>query len=286
MILIGESINIMSHTIGPAIREKDAKPIQQMAVVQEEKGADYLDINLGPARKQGDEMMKWVVKTIEEVTELPLSLDTTNPVAMEAGLAVVSKARALINSASGQSERLAQMLPLAKKYDADVIGLLLTNEGMPRDINERVNVALEIVARANELGIGNENVWIDPLMFTVTVDQNQVVSMTEFFAMLPDLFVPPTKSTLGLSNVSNGAPEELRTILNQAMYCILEPTGVYSAIVNVLDDDFMAVVNGISQKGSVQAYLNGLDSEAKTRLEKTMAVLKNEALYCHSWLEM
>lgn len=286
MILIGESINIMSNTIGPAIREKNARPIQQMAVVQEEKGADRLDINLGPARKQGDEMMEWLVKSIEEVTELPLSLDTTNPVAMEAGLKAVTKARALINSASGQSERLAQMLPLARKYDADVIGLLLTNEGMPRDVHERVNVALEIVTKANELGIENENIWIDPLMFTVTVDQNQVVSMTEFFAMLPDLFAPPTKSTLGLSNVSNGAPEKLRTILNQAIYCILEPIGVYSAIVNVLDDDFMAVVNGISQKGSVQAYLNSLDSEAKTRLEKTMAVLRNEALYCHSWLEM
>ncbi|MBU0568346.1 dihydropteroate synthase [bacterium] len=286
MILIGESINIMSHTIGPAMREKDAKPIQQMAVIQEEKGANYLEINLGPAKKQGDEIMEWLVKTVEEVTELPLTLDTTNPVAMEAGLKVVTKARALINSASGQSERLAQMLPLAKKYDADVIGLLLTNEGMPRDVNERVKVALEIVAKASELGIGNENIWIDPLMFTITVGQDQVVSMVEFLQMLPDLFVPPTRSTCGLSNVSQGAPEELRSLLNQAIYCILEPTGIHSAIVNVLDEDFMAVVNGISKQGSPEAYINGLDGEAQTKLNKTIAVLKKEALYCHSWLEM
>ena len=99
MILIGESLNIMSQTIGPAIRERNPGPVQQMAKDEAATGIDYIDINIGPARKAGDELMTWVVNTVQEVTDTPLSLDTTNPVAMEAGLKVC-KSRALINSIS------------------------------------------------------------------------------------------------------------------------------------------------------------------------------------------
>ena len=136
MILIAESINIMSKTLGPAMRERDPKPIQEMAKAEAEAGADYLDLNIGPARKAGDEMMEWVVKTVQEVTDLPLSLDTTNPVAMEAGLKVC-KSKALINSISLQPDRLETELPLVSKYNASMIGLLWGVEGMPRDANER-----------------------------------------------------------------------------------------------------------------------------------------------------
>ena len=97
MILIGEHINIMSKTIGPALRERNPKPIQELAKAEVEAGMDYLDLNIGPARKSGDELMAWVVNTVQEVTDKPLSLDTTNPVAMEAGLKV-HKGKALINS--------------------------------------------------------------------------------------------------------------------------------------------------------------------------------------------
>jgi len=105
MILIGENINIMSQTIGPALRERNPKPIQELARAETQAGIDYLDINIGPARKAGDELMEWVVKVVQEVTDKPLSLDTTNPVAMEAGLKV-HKGRALINSVSLQPDRL------------------------------------------------------------------------------------------------------------------------------------------------------------------------------------
>ena len=123
MILIAESINIMSQTLGPAMRERVAKPIQDMAKAETEAGADYLDINIGPARRNGDELMDWVVNTVQEVSDLPLSLDTTNPVAMEAGLKAC-KSKALINSISLQPDRLEAELPFVPKYNADMIGLL------------------------------------------------------------------------------------------------------------------------------------------------------------------
>ena len=105
MVLIGENINIMSNTIGPAIKERNPKPIQELVRAEAEAGVDYLDLNIGPARKAGDELMSWVVNTVQEVTDKPLSLDTTNLVAMEAGLKT-AKNKVVINSVSLQPDRL------------------------------------------------------------------------------------------------------------------------------------------------------------------------------------
>ena len=118
VVTIAESINIMSKTIGPAMKEKNAKPIQDMAVAEAEAGADFLDVNIGPARKGGAEMMEWLVKTIHEVVDLPLSLDTTNLEAMEAGIKAHTKGgRPLVNSVSCQADRIDAGLDLVKKYD-------------------------------------------------------------------------------------------------------------------------------------------------------------------------
>ena len=134
MILIGENLNVMSQTLGPALKERNAAPIEEMA--KSETEIDLVDLNIGPARKGGDELMDWVVNTVQAVTDKQLSLDTTNLDAMEAGLKAY-KGKALINSVSLQTSRMEQGLELASKYDADLIGLLWSNDGMPRDVNER-----------------------------------------------------------------------------------------------------------------------------------------------------
>ncbi len=182
MILIGENLNIMSQIIGPALKERNPKPIQELAKAEAETGVDYIDLNIGPARKAGDELMEWAVKTVQEVTDKPLSLDTTNPVAMEAGLKV-HKGKALINSISLQPDRLEQELPLVKKYNASMIGLLWGVEGMPRDAAERGILAVDLLYKANELGIPNEDIWIDPILTPVSVEINQVKACFEFMSM-------------------------------------------------------------------------------------------------------
>ena len=121
MKLIAESINIMSKTIGPALRERNAAPVIDLAKAESAAGADYLDINIGPGRKEGDKLMEWAVNTVQAVSHVPLSLDSTNPVAMEAGLKTY-KGRALMNSIS--PARFDTELPMVKKYNADMIGLL------------------------------------------------------------------------------------------------------------------------------------------------------------------
>ncbi len=292
MILIGESINIMSKTLGPAMRERNPKPIQEMAKAEAEAGADYLDLNIGPARKNGDELMKWVVNTVQEVTDLPLSLDTTNPVAMEAGLKVC-KSKALINSISLQPDRLEAELPLVSKYNAAMIGLLWGVDGMPRDANERCMHTVDLVYKANEAGIPNEDIWIDPIASPVSVEINQVKACPEFMSMLGDI-APGCKSTVGLSNISNGTPTHLRPMLNRTYMIMLMRYGLYSAIVDVFDTELVKIARGKMSEivDLVYRVMDGespnLSSLSKKEADyvKTVRVLTGESLYSHSWLEI
>ena len=291
MILIGESINVMSKTIGPALKERNPKPIQELAKSESEAGVDYLDINIGPARKAGDELMAWVVNTVQEVTDLPLSLDTTNPVAMETGLKV-HKGKALINSIS--LARMDEELPLAKKYNAYMIGLLWGREGMPRDANERGMIAAELIYKADEMGIPNEDIWFDPIVTpAVNVDTNQVKPCLEFMSMLQDI-APGCKSTVGLSNVSNGTPTHLRPYLNRTYLMMLLKYGLYSAIVDAFDSELINIAKGEKPElvDLVHRVMDGEkpDRSSLTKEEvkyvKTVSVLTGESLYSHSWLEI
>jgi len=290
MILIGE-MNIMSNIIGPALRERNPKPVQELAKAETETGVDYLDLNIGPARKAGDELMEWVVKTVQEVTNLPLSLDTTNPVAVEAGLKV-HKGRALINSIS--LARMEEELPLVKKYNADMIGLLWGREGMPRDAAERGVIAVELAYRANEMGIPNEGIWFDPIVTpVVNVDTNQVTPCLEFMSMLQDI-APGCKSTVGLSNISNGTPTHLRPYLNQTYLMMLMKYGLYSAIVDAFDTELIKIAKGEKPEliALVHRVMDGKKpdlsslTEEEVKYVKTVRVLTGESLYSHSWLEI
>ena len=258
MLVIGEKINIISTQIGKAMKERDAGPIRDMAKKQVDAGANLLEINIGPATKGGPEMMEWLVKTVQEVVDVPLSLDTTNAAAMEAGLKV-HKGRALINSTSGEEERMKAMLPLAKQYDADIIGLTLTGKGIPRDANERVMVASEIMTALIGEGISLERLYLDPLILSVAHMQAQSMESIEAIRMFKQLNDPPIKTVVGLSNVFNGCPEEIKGALGSIYLVMLLEAGLDAAIMDPLDDTQMHAL-------------------------KTFKVFKNDILYCHSYL--
>src|SRR4030043_378980 len=129
MIIIGENIHVIAKDVSVAIRERDAKVIQGLAREQTGANANYIDLNVGPMKKDTEETMKWLVNCVQDVTDLPLSIDTMNPVAMEAGLKFCKK-RTLINSASGKTDSKAQMLPLAKKYNCNVVISVMTEKGI------------------------------------------------------------------------------------------------------------------------------------------------------------
>ncbi len=292
VVTVGENINVMSKTIGPAMKERRAEPIVEMAKYQQEVGIDYLDLNIGPSRKAGSEVMDWIVKLVQEVVDKPLSLDTTNPDAMEAGLKV-HKGKALINSVSLQPERLERVLPMAKNYNAYVIGLLWGKEGMPRDANERAAMAVDFIYQANSLGIPTEDIWVDPIVSPVSVEINQVLSCLEFMSMLKDI-APEAKSIVGLSNISNGTPTQLRPPLNRTYLIMLMKYGIYSAIVDAYDDELLAIARGEMPEivSLVHRMMDGDEPNPKAltpkELEyyKTTRVLLGKSLYSHSWLEL
>ncbi len=292
MILIGENINMMSKTIGPALKDKDAKPIQELAKAEVAAGIDYIDVNIGPARKTGPELMDWVVKTIQEVADKPLSLDTTNYLAIEAGLKV-HRGKALINSISLQPDRLEAELPLVTKYNANMIGLLWGVEGMPRDANERCMFAVDLVYKANEKGVPSKDIWIDPIVSPVSVEINQVKACIEFMSMLKDI-APECGSVVGLSNISNGTPANLRPMLNRTYLIMLMKHGIQAAIVDAFDEELIQIARGKMPKlvnlihQIMDGYKPDLASLSKKELDyvKTARVLMGESLYSHSWLEV
>jgi cobalamin-dependent methionine synthase I len=291
MVLIGESIHIISRDVNDAVKERNPKVIQDLARAQTEAGADYIDLNLGPAKRDPEETTQWLVNTIQGVTDLPISVDTLNPVAMEAGLKVCKK-RPLLNSASGKASSKELVLPLAKKYNTDVVISVITDQGCPPDIDSRTESIMETVALANELGIPNEDIWVDPIILPVSADQKQVAEAIEFINILQDL-LPGVKSTVGLSNVSNGTPEELRGILNRTYMVMLGRRGLYSAIADVLDKELMSLNKG-ELPNIVDLIYKTMDGEAidiaslpqrEQNYVKTVKVLTGETLYSHAWLE-
>lgn len=291
MVLIGESIHIISKLVNDAVKERNPQVIQDLAIDQAEAGADYVDLNLGPARKNPEEVTQWLVNTIQEVTDLPLSIDTLNPVAMEAGLKICKK-RPLLNSSSGRTDSKEQMLPLAKKHSTEVVISVLTDKGCPPDVDSRVESIMETAAYANELGVPNEDIWVDPIILPVSADQKQVAEALEFIKILPDL-LPGVKSTVGLSNVSNGTPDELRGILNRTYMVMLGRCGLYSAIADVLDKELVSLNRG-ELPNIVDLIYKTMDGEAvdmsslsqkEQDYVKTTKVLMGETLYSHAWLE-
>ena len=290
---IGENLNVVTKVYGQAMKERNPKPLQEVALAEAAKGVDFIDVNIGPARKGGEELMEWIVKIIQEVVpNIPLALDTSNIAAMEAGLKV-HKGRALINSIMARQERMDGMMPLVKKYDADMIGLLWGPEGMPRDEHERGMLTAEILAKAAEYDIENERIWFDPIIAPLNIQQPQLISAIEYMKMLQDM-APGSKSTCGLSNSSNGVPDELRPIINRAYVIMLQRYGMVSAIVDAFDDELHQVVDGKKSEAVkiVHDIMDGksVDIAAMPKdlqnYAKTARVIMGQVLFSDSWLEI
>ena len=294
MLLIGENLNVINKVIGKAFKEKDPGPIVAEAKRQKEKGLDWIDINLGPARKGGPELMEFVVKTVQEaIGDTPsLVLDTSNIEALEAGLAV-HKGKAIINSIMCRTERYEKMIPLAVKYKASMIALMWGPDGLPRDENERGALAAELIYAANEAGVPNEDIFVDGIVTPVNIQQPQLMSLMAFQEMLQDMF-PGVKSTCGLSNVSNGPPDNLRPILNQTYMVMLERKGMYSCIADAYDDQLVAIARG-ERPDVVEIIHKVMDEETidmgslSKELQgyvKTTKVILGQTLFSDSWLEL
>ena len=296
MILFGESLNVISKKIGAAYKERDPKPIQEEALEQKKLGMDYIDINLGPAKKDGHELMPWVCQVVQEVVpDLPLLLDTSNIAAIEEGLKVLKPVDKphIVNSIMARAERYEVMLPMAAKYEADIVALLWGPDGLPRDENERAALCVELLYAANEAGIPNEKIWVDGIVTPVNIQQAQCVSLLNFQMMLEDI-APGAMSTCGLSNISNGPPVQLRPILNTTYMVMLERYGMKAVISDPLDTNLTAVAKG-QRPDIVDIVHQAMDGTAPdpSTLDKELAdyvktvkVIMGETLFSDSYLDI
>ena len=299
MIVVAENINVMSKKLGKAMKARDVKPIQEAAVQLTEAGADYLDLNIGPAKKDGEERIVWIIDAVRDVVQTPLYLDTTNMNAIEAGLKHLAdkydeKTKPVINSIMAIEARMDRLFPLAGKYNAGAVSLLWGPEGIPRDANERGELAAALQAKAMEYDVSPADLWYDPIVTPVSSQQNQVESCFEFMRDYLPAIAPDATSTCGLSNVSNGAPEKLRPILNQVYFAMLKKCGLQSAIVDPNDTGLMNIAR--DKVPELEAIIGRVvDGEEidpgslnKDELDyyKTTKVLLGHSLYSDSWLDL
>jgi cobalamin-dependent methionine synthase I len=294
VLAIAESINIMGNRSGGAMKARNPGPVQEMAREETAAGASYLDLNIGPARKDGTELMPWIVETMEACIETPLCLDTTNTNAMTAGFKVIkNKQAAIMNSISAQPERMEKLIPVAAEAGCNVIALLWGPDGMPRDSNERASMSVELLMALNGAGIPNERILFDPIGTPITLGSDQIMSGLAFMEMLKEI-APGAGSTVGLSNVSNGVAEHLRKHLDRTYLIMLMKTGITTAIVNSYDKELMAICNGERQSDvdMVHAMMDGHDPDPSklsgVTLEhyKTYKALSGQTIFSESWLQL
>jgi 5-methyltetrahydrofolate corrinoid/iron sulfur protein methyltransferase len=304
VLIIGENIHVIAPRVKEAFDARDAAFLQQMAVRQVEAGAGVLDLNIGPQKKQGHELMPWLVEAVQQVCDVPLSLDTTNLAAMEAGLQVC-KRPAMLNSASADPARLAPVMDLAAKYGARVIALTMGVDGIPTTADGRAGIAMEsLLPAAEERGIAAPDIFLDPLVLTVTCNQDVARETIDAIRIFKALSDPPPTTTVGVSNVSNGCPPDVRPLINRTYLVMLLAAGLDSAIADPLDaaqNEFIRVVEQRDDSTAVNRLVLGIhdataamedldeslvdgSDDDQVALFKTYRMLRNVTLYADSYL--
>jgi 5-methyltetrahydrofolate corrinoid/iron sulfur protein methyltransferase len=257
MFIIGELINGMYQNISKAIKEKDKAAIQKCALEQISSGADALDVNCGPASKNAASDIQWLVEVIQEVSDKPICLDSSKPAVIEAGLQAI-KNKVIINSTTADAEKLAVLVPLAKKYQAKLIGITISAKGIPQNKDQRLELAANIVDACLQENFSPADLYLDPIVLPVNVAQAQmkdILGAIQEFAVLSE---PPPKTIIGLSNVSQGA--KLRPLVNRTFLTMGIAFGLDAAILDPLDKELMDALI-------------------------TAELILNKHIYCDSYLE-
>jgi 5-methyltetrahydrofolate--homocysteine methyltransferase len=237
-VIIGERINPTGRKkLQSALEQKNFEIVRQDAVAQVAAGAAVLDVNAGIP--DGDEpiLLKEAVIKVMEVTDVPLCIDTADPEALSAALSIY-EGKALVNSVNGEERSLEEMLPLVKEYGAAVIGLCMDDDGIPETPEKRLGVAAKIVERADKLGIGPEDIVIDPLVLTMGADHNAGKITLETTERIVNEF--GVNITMGASNVSFGLPDRLR--INAAFMAMAIHAGLTCPITNPLESELTTAV--------------------------------------------
>lgn len=308
MKLISENIHIISKTTKEAILNKNTDYIQELVKRQAETNPDWIDLNIGPARGAFAGSMEWLTNIVQEITNIPISFDSTNAEEIKKGLALSkTPQKSIINSTSADSERLDKVTDLAVEYGCNLIALTMNSElGIPKESDKRLELAFEINSVTEEKGIPNEKIFFDPLILPVCVDQTQALEALNTIRMLKESFDPQVMTTIGLSNVSNGCPKELRPLINKVFMVLAMGCGLDSAIVDSFDAELLRINKmieaQIAQTEYDETYLDlynmmqnfedldsvsyDINNKHQVEIIKTAEILLNKKVYSNSYLEI
>ncbi len=308
MKLISENLHIISKSTKEAVLNRDESYIKNLLQRQIKTNPDWIDLNIGPARGAFAGTMQWLVSLTQGLTNIPLSLDSTNSDEIELGLALAKEPQKwIINSTSADEQRLQRTTDIAAKYGCSVIALTMNSElGIPKEADKRLELAFEISSAAEEKGISNEKLYFDPLILPVCVDQTQATEALNTIRMLKESFDPQVMTTIGLSNVSNGCPKELRALINRVFLVLAAGCSLDSAIVDSFDEELLRLNKVLESQTAEKAYDNTylalfnmmqnfeeLDSVEydssdieQVRIFKTAEILLNQKVYTNSYLEI
>jgi 5-methyltetrahydrofolate corrinoid/iron sulfur protein methyltransferase len=226
----------MYGKIGRAIAERDKSVIQKSALNQVKAGVDAFDVNCGPASKNPGLDIQWLIETIQEVTDKAICIDSSKPQVIESGLKKAN-GQVIINSTTADLEKLGIIVPLAKKYNARLIGLTISAKGIPQNKDQRLELAAQIVAYCAENGFPVENLYLDPIAMPINVAQGQQKEILESIHEFKVIFDPPPQTIIGLSNVSQGA--STRSLINRTFLTMAIGFGLDAAILDPLDSELM-----------------------------------------------
>lgn len=304
MILIGENIHVISKIVREALIKRDENFV--LDLINAQNKMDYIDLNVGPAKSDLVEVLPWLAKIIQNNSECGISFDTTNSEEMKKGLEVF-KGKTFINSISLDDERIEKIGGLAVEYGSNLIALTLSKEdGIPKDADGRLEIAFNIYEKCLEKGIDNEKLFFDPLILPICVDQSQGIEAINTIKMIKESFDPPVKTVIGLSNISNGCPKDLRPLINRVYASLAFGAGLDAAIIDAKDDELIRILKMLemnspkSQLDKLYVNLSDMisnfgelddiefDKEDVEQLKviKTARILLNNEIYSHSFTQI
>lgn len=239
MYVISERINGLFTSVSKAIDRRDAKWVQEHALKQLECGAQALDINTGPGREDGPAAMEWLVRTVQEVTEAPLCIDTPGLRTMTAGVQA-ARNKVIINSTTAEKPKMEKLFPLAHEHGADVVCLCMDERGVPNSAETRAEMAMLMITTAMEHELMPDRLFLDPLVLPTKAGQDQGPKVIDAVRLFQTLNEPPPRTIVGLSNVSNGAKE--RPLINRTYLAMLMGAGLTAAILDPEDRELMSAI--------------------------------------------
>lgn len=306
MLLIGENIHIISKTVQNALLERDEA--FALDLIKRQMHMDYIDLNVGPAKGAMEGVLPWLCDLVEKNSELKISFDTTNSDEMRRGLEKSKNPQnSLLNSTSADEVRLEKLTDLAAEFNSNIIALTMNKElGIPKISDDRLNLAFEIFEKCQEKNIPNKKIFFDPLILPVSVDQSQAQEALNTIQMIKQSFDPEVMTTVGLSNISNGSPKEIRPLINNVFAVLAFGAGLDSAIIDAFDVELINTIKILES----QSPKNGVDElfiklsdmirdfseledvdydkndSKQVEIIKTARILLNKDVYTHSYRQI